>query len=67
MPFMVRKNAQRIDLIIKETGLEEHIKTADIVITGEGVDLAIDRGAVLITCDNPDKILDILRQKGKHK
>lgn len=25
-----------IDLIIKETGLEEHIKTADIVITGEG-------------------------------
>ncbi|MBQ7096173.1 MAG: hypothetical protein IJN80_06990 [Clostridia bacterium] len=31
------------------------------------VDMAIDRGATLITCNNPDVILDLLRKKGKHK
>jgi len=30
-----------------------------------GVDLAIERGAVLITCNNPDEILNLLREKGK--
>ena len=30
----------------------------------KGVDLAIAAGATLITCDNPDVILDILRKKG---
>ena len=33
----------------------------------EGVDMAIDRGAELITCNNPDEILEILRRKGLHK
>lgn len=32
----------------------------------ETVQMAIDRGAQLITCNNPDVILDILRQKGYH-
>ena len=32
----------------------------------ESVDLAIDRGATLITCNNPDVILDLLRKKGYH-
>ena len=32
-----------------------------------GVDLAIANGAMLITCDNPDVILDLLRKKGYHK
>ena len=31
-----------------------------------GVDMAIANGATLITCDNPDVILDILRKKGYH-
>jgi len=31
-----------------------------------GVDMAIRHGAVLITCNNPDAILSLLRQKGKH-
>ena len=31
-----------------------------------GVDLAIAAGAVLITCNNPDEILAILRKKGYH-
>ena len=31
-----------------------------------GVDMAIERGATLITCNNPDVILDILRKKGYH-
>ena len=32
-----------------------------------GVDAAINCGATLITCNNPDLILDLLRQKGYHK
>jgi len=31
-----------------------------------GVDLAIERGAELVTCDNPDVILALLRERGKH-
>lgn len=31
------------------------------------VDIAIERGAQLITCNNPDEILKILRTKGYHK
>lgn len=31
-----------------------------------GVDLAIANGATLITCDNPDAVLDLLRKKGYH-
>ena len=30
------------------------------------VDIAIENGAELITCNNPDVILDILRKKGLH-
>lgn len=37
------------------------------VKTEAGVDMAIECGAYLITCDNPDEILEILRKKGKHK
>lgn len=32
-----------------------------------GVDLAVSIGSELITCNNPDEILDILRRKGLHK
>ena len=31
-----------------------------------GVDLAIARGAELITCNIPDVILSLLRERGKH-
>ena len=31
------------------------------------VQMAIDRGARLITCNNPDEVLALLRQKGYHK
>ncbi len=31
-----------------------------------GVDLAIENGASLITCNNPDEILQLLRKKGYH-
>lgn len=31
-----------------------------------GVDLAIERGAVLITCNNPDEILKLLRERNRH-
>lgn len=33
----------------------------------ETVDAAIQRGATLITCNNPDVVLDLLRKKGRHK
>lgn len=32
----------------------------------QGVDLAIENGATLITCNNPGDILEILRRKGRH-
>lgn len=32
-----------------------------------GVDMAIERGATLITCNNPDVILNLLRKKGYHQ
>lgn len=31
------------------------------------MDLAIERGVTLITCNNPDVVLELLRQKGKRK
>ncbi len=31
------------------------------------VDMAIERGATLITCNNPDVVLECLRERGKHK
>ena len=37
------------------------------VKNAEGVDRAIENGAELITCNNPDVILDLLRKKGYHK
>lgn len=33
----------------------------------ETIDLAIQMGAELITCNNPDEVLEILRKKNKHK
>jgi glycerophosphoryl diester phosphodiesterase len=33
----------------------------------ESVDIAIKRGSELITCNNPDEILKLLKEKGKHK
>ena len=33
----------------------------------ETVDWAIEMGAVLITCNNPDVVMDLLRQKGRHQ
>ena len=33
----------------------------------KGVDMAIERGATLITCNNPDEILALLRERGYHK
>ena len=32
-----------------------------------GVDMAIERGAELITCNNVDVVLELLRQRGRHK
>ena len=37
------------------------------VKNAEGVDMAIRRGTTLITCNNVDEILELLRQRGYHK
>ena len=37
------------------------------VNSAETVDVAIERGSELITCNNPDVILDALRKRGKHR
>ena len=36
------------------------------VFDERGVDLALERGASLITCNDPDAVLEYLRKKGKH-
>ncbi len=36
------------------------------ISTEEGVDAVIDRGCTLITCNNPDEILEFLKSKNKH-
>ena len=33
----------------------------------ESVDMMLERGATLVTCNNPDVVLDLLRKKGKHE
>ena len=33
----------------------------------ESIDVAIAMGAELITCDNPDEVLEILRKKNLHR
>jgi hypothetical protein len=33
----------------------------------ERIDKAVECGAVLITCNNVDDILDLLRERGKHQ
>ena len=37
------------------------------VKNAEGVDMAIERGAELITCNNVDEVLELLRERGYHK
>ena len=33
----------------------------------KNIDVAVEMGAELITCDNPDEVLEILRKKNLHK
>ena len=49
----------------KESGVR--IWAGAYVKDEQGVDLAAAIGAELITCNNPDVILSVLRQKGLHK
>lgn len=49
---------------MREYGVEPWVGAA--VKDAKGVDLAIERGATLITCNNPDEILELLRERGYH-
>lgn len=65
--FGVQEGDVTIDDVHKlhrETGVR--IWAGAYVKDEESVDLAIRMGAELITCDNPDKVLDILRKKKLH-
>ena len=50
--------------LLKSRGVQTWVGAS--VKDEKSVDIAIDHGAVLITCNNPDVILDILRKKGVH-
>ena len=50
---------------MRECGVQSWVGAA--VKDAAGVDNAIANGAVLITCDNPDVILELLRERGYHK
>lgn len=49
----------------QETGIRLWVGTA--YKNEKTIDMAIDIGVELITCNNPDKVLAILREKGLHK
>ena len=44
-----------------------HIWAGTYARDEESIDLAVQMGAELITCNNPDEVLAILRKKGLHK
>ena len=50
---------------MRECGVQSWVGAA--VKDAAGVDNAIANGAVLITCDNPDVILSLLRERGYHQ
>ncbi len=61
-PYMAKKEA--FDHI-RACGVQPWAGAA--VKDEKGVDNAIANGAVLITCDNPDEILSLLRERGYHQ
>jgi hypothetical protein len=44
-----------------------HIWAGTYARDEESIDLAVQMGVELITCNNPDEVLAILRKKGLHK
>lgn len=44
-----------------------HIWAGTYAKDEESIDLAVQMGAELITCNNPDEVLAILRKKGLHQ
>ena len=61
-PYMAKKE---IFDRMRACGVQNWVGAA--VKDAEGVENAIENGAVLITCDNPDEILSILRERGYHQ
>ena len=56
---------QDVKQVQKETGIR--IWAGAYVRDEKSIDLAVEMGAELITCDNPDEVLTILRKKNLHK
>lgn len=56
---------QEVQQLQKQTGVR--LWAGAYAKNEKTVDMVIEMGAELITCDNPDEILDILRKKGLHK
>ncbi|MBE6665796.1 MAG: hypothetical protein E7603_06220 [Ruminococcaceae bacterium] len=61
-PYMAKKRA--FDHM-RKYGVQPWVGAA--VKDAAGVENAIENGAVLITCDNPDEILSLLRERGYHQ
>ena len=51
--------------MLREKGVRTWVGAS--VKDAETVDWAIEMGAELITCNNPDVVLQLLRQRGYHK
>ena len=56
-------SAEGFDMM-RSYGVEPWVGAA--VRDAKGVDMAIERGATLITCNNPDEVLALLRERGYH-
>ena len=58
-------STEEIKQFHQDTGLR--IWAPSSIDNEERIDMALDFGIELITCDNPDEVLEILRAKGLHK
>jgi len=56
---------EEIQKLHKDTGVR--IWAGTYAKDEKTIDIAVEMGAELITCDNPDEVLKILRGKNLHK
>lgn len=63
--FPNKATAEEIRQFHQNTGIR--IWAPSSIMDSQSIDMALDFGIELITCDNPDEVLAILRSKGLHK
>jgi len=63
--FRGELSVEEVNEFHKKTGIR--IWAPASVKDEEAIDAALELGIELITCNNPDEVLEILRRKGLHK